>query len=85
MRRMLSQGENPADVIAKIDDFIQNKDNTTSLIDEVGKINKSLDTLEQVVTNLEDEGYRNEMLGYVTIARAQMMNILDAFDSMLEI
>lgn len=85
MRRILSQNENPSDVIRKIDDFISNKDNTESIMDEVGKIMRSLDALEQVVNNLEDEGYRNEMLGYVTVARTQMMNVLDAMDSMLEV
>lgn len=85
MRRILSQNENPSDVIRKIDDFISNKGNTESIMDEVGKIMRSLDALEQVVNNLEDEGYRNEMLGYVTVARTQMMNVLDAMDSMLEV
>jgi hypothetical protein len=85
MRRMLSQGENPADVIKKIDDFINNKDNSESIVDNVQVMMKTLDATEQTVTNLEDEGYRNEMLGYVTIARTQVMNILDALDSMLEV
>lgn len=85
MRRLHSQDENPADVIAKIDDFISNKDNTESIMNQVGVMMKTLDDTEQVVTNLEDEGYRNEMLGYITMARTQVMNILDAMDSMLEV
>jgi hypothetical protein len=37
------------------------------------------------VNNIEDEPYRNEMLGYVTMARTQIMNVIDALDSMLEV
>jgi len=85
MRRFLTQDENPADVIKKIDDFISNKDNTESIMDDVGSMMKTLDSLEMTVNNIEDEPYRNEMLGYVTIARTQIMNVIDALDSMLEV
>ena len=85
MRRILTQDENPADVIQKIDDFINNKDNSESIVDDIGFMMKKLDSLEQTVNNIEDEPYRNEMLGYVTMARTQVMNVLDALDSMLEI
>lgn len=85
MRRLLSQDENPADVITKIDDFIMNPDNTDSMMEHIGLLMKTLDKTEQTVNNLEDEGYRNEMLGYIMVARTQTMNILDALDSMLEV
>ena len=80
----MAQGENPSDVLKKIDDFISNKDNSEGLIDNIGGLMKILDNTEQIIQGMGDEGYRKEMLGYVTVARTQTMNILDAFDSMMD-
>lgn len=83
--RIMNHDENPSDVLSKIDDFISNKDNTEGLVDNVGELMKILDNTEQIVQGMGDDGYRKEMLGYLTVARTQTMNLLDAVDSMLEI
>jgi len=83
--RMMTTDDDPIDVISKIDDFISNKDNTESLMDDVTIVMTKLDNMERVITGMKDEGYRKEMLGYLQTSRLQVMNILDAVDSMLEV
>lgn len=82
---MMNTDENPSDVIKKIDDFISNKDNSESIMDSVGKMMELLDNTEKIVNNLEDDRFKNEMLGYIQTSRVQMLNLLDAVDSMLEV
>jgi hypothetical protein len=85
MRRVLEFGESPSDVIKKIDSFIGNEDNTNGFMDNIGVIMKGVDRLENIVNNIGDERYRNEMLGYITMVRQYVTSALDAFDSMMEI
>jgi hypothetical protein len=85
MRRMLEVGESPSDVIKKIDSFIGNEDNTNGFMENIGVIMKGVDRLENIVNNIGDERYRNEMLGYITMVRQYITSALDAFDSMMEI
>ncbi len=85
MRRSFGVEENPNDVIKKIDSFIGNEDNIDSMMGNIGDIMKSVDKLERVIGSIEDDHYRNEMLGYITMIRQYVTNTLDAFDSMMEI
>jgi len=85
MRRSFEIGENPNDVIKKIDNFIGNEENTNSVMGNIGDIMTSVDKLERTIGNIGDDRYRNEMLGYITMIRRYVTNTLDAFDSMMEI
>ena len=85
MKRILNTDENPSEVIKKIDDFISNKDNSETIMENIGKMMKLLDTTEQTINGLEDKRFRNEMLGYIQTSRVQMMSLVDAMDSMLEV
>ena len=83
--RAFEMGENPNDVVSKIDRFIQDSDNTDSVMKHIGDIMNSSDKLERVIGNIEDDHYRNEMLGYITMIRQYVTNTLDAFDSMMDV
>jgi hypothetical protein len=85
MRRSFEIGEDPNDVIKKIDNFIGNEENTNSVMGNIGDIMTSVDKLERTIGDIGDDGYRNEMLGYITMIRQYVTNTLDAFDSMMEI
>jgi len=85
MARALTVGEDPNDVLSKISSFIGNEDNTNSVMSSIGDIMKNVDTLEMVVNRIEDEKYKNEMLGYIMMIRQYTSSVLDAFDSMMEI
>jgi hypothetical protein len=83
MGRSFNIGENPNDVIKKINKFIDDEDNTDSIMGNIGDIMGSVDKLEMTVSNIEDDQYKNEMLGYITMIRRYTTSILDAFDSMM--
>lgn len=84
-RRSFEMGEDPNDVIKRIDKFINNEDNTTSIMESINDIMKGVDRLERTVGNIEDDKYRNEMLGYVAKIRQYVISTLDSFDSMMDI
>ena len=81
--RAFEVGENPPDIIKKIDDFISNDGGVVDIMDSITTIMKSIDRVEQTVNSLEDEKYRNEILGYVAKTRQYIMSILDAVDDMM--
>ena len=85
MARAFEMGEDPNDVLKKINSFIGNEDNTNSVMESIGDIMKGVDALEMTVSNIGDEKYKNEMLGYIAMIRQYTSNVLDAFDSMMEI
>lgn len=86
MKRVMTLDDtNPKEVIDKIDNFISNEENSEDIMNNIGKLMKDLDATETVINNMEEERFKNEMLGYVQTARVQVMNLVDAVDSMLEV
>lgn len=82
--RAFTTDENPIDLLKKIDDFINNDDNTTIIMELVNDVIVKLDKLEVSINNLDEQVYREEMLGYVTMSRNYIINLLDALDSMMD-
>lgn len=83
--RAFTTDENPTDLLKKIDDFISNDDNTTTIMELINDITMKLDKLEVSINNLEEQVYREEMLGYLTMSRNYIINLLDALDSMMDL
>ncbi len=85
MARTFEVGENTSDVISKINKFINDDDNVDNIMGHIGNIMSSVDKLEMTVGIIEDDRYKNEMLGYIAKIRQYVASTLDAFDSMMDI
>lgn len=84
MKRSLVVGENPSDVITKINDFIGDGENVEKIMNDIGLLMRKLDDIEYTINGLGDKHYREEVLGYITSSRNYAMSMIDAIDSMIE-